>query len=279
MKRYVWPMAAVLLLAVAPCARAQSTDQWVGLMATAVEGVGQAAGEAVQGGSSLFVTATGHAKLPSPIADAFLLNIEGQSSSAVEASRKHDERLKAAREIAARFSIIIDIGTTGYSREVDQAAQRARNARVQAQIQAQGEARRAGATVPPVNFDQSDIPEAFVVRTGVRFHSADPTQLPAFLDALKAAGIDDMSGNLVGPRPPVLFGAAQVLGFGGLAEVDDAVWDRASQDAMARARRQAEVLAAASGRSVGEVRQIMLLTRQVEGEDVSVTVAARYSFK
>jgi len=278
MKRLVWPLATILLAA-SPAAHAQNTEQWAGLMATAVEGVGQAAGEAAEGGSSVFVTATGHAKLPSPIADAFLINIEGKSGSAVEASRKHDERLKAAREIAARFNIIMDFGSTSYVRETDQAAQQERTTRMQAQIQEQAEARRTGRAVQPLTFDQADLPEVFVVRTGVRFHAANPTQLPAFIDALKAAGIDDMSGNLVGPRPPVLFGAAQVLGFGGLADVDDAVWDRASQDAMARARRQAEVLAAASGRGVGDVKQIMLLTRAVEGEDVSVTVAARYSFK
>ena len=278
MKRLVWPVAAVLLAA-APAARAQNTQQWAGLMATAVEGVGQAAGEAAQAGSSVFVTATGHAKLPSPIADAFLTNIEGKSVSAVEASRKHDERLKAAREIAARFNITVDFGSTSYAREVDQAAQRERSAKVQAQIQEQAEARRTGRPVSPLNLDQSDLPEVFVVRTGVRFHAANAAQLPAFLDALSAAGVEDMSGNLVGPRPPSPFGASQVLGFGGLAEVDDVLWDRASQDAMARARRQAEVLAAASGRSLGEVKQIMLLTRTVEGEDVSVTIAARYGFK
>jgi Protein of unknown function (DUF541) len=278
MKRFAWPLAAVLLAA-APAAGAQSTDMWAGLLATGVEGIGHAAGEAAVGGSSVFVTATGHARLPSPIADAYLVNIEGKSGSAVEASRLHDEHMKTAQAIAARFGVVMDVGTTGFTREVDPAAQRSSNARRQAEFQAQFAARQAGKPVPPLAVDDIEDKQIFVVRTGVRFKAPSAAQLPPLLDALAAAGIDDATGNLAGLRQPNFLGASQILGFGGLADVDDAVWDRASQDAMARARRQAAVLAAASGREIGEVKQIMLLTRSVEGEDVSVTISARYGFK
>jgi hypothetical protein len=38
------------------------------------------------------------------------------------------------------------------------------------------------------------------------------------------------------------------------------------------------VLAAAAGRQLGDVKQILFLTRTIQGSDVSVTVAARFGF-
>jgi hypothetical protein len=262
-------------LGAAPAASAQNVNAYAGLMAAGVEGFGQTIGEAAVGGSSVFVTATGHAGLPAPIADAYLINIEGQSASAVEASKVHDDRLKTAQSIARQFNVAVDIGSTSFSREEDQLALMRRNARMQAQFQAQ---RNAGAVATPM-MDQPQEPErVFVVRTGVRFRASNAAQFPAFLDALKAAGVDNLSGNLGGPSALNMFRSSEVLGFGALAKVDEAIWDRASQDAMAAARRQAQVLAAASGREVGDVKQILFLTRSVEGDEVSVMVAARFGF-
>jgi len=273
MKRIIL-FGALFCLGAAPAAYAQDVSPYAALFAAGVEGFGQTIGEAAVGGSSVFVTATGHANLPAPLADAYLINIEGQSASAVEASKIHDQRVKTAESIAHQFNVTVDIGSTGFSREEDQAAILQRNARMQAQFQAQ----RNGAPITvPVGVDQEPV-RVFVVRTGVRFRASDAAQFPAFLDALKAAGVDNLSGNLGGPTMLNMFRSSEVLGFGALAKVDEAIWDRAGQDAMAAARRQAEVLAAASGRGVGEVKQILFLTRSVDGDQVSVTVAARFGF-
>ena len=264
----------------ASSAAAQDASQFGGLIAAGAEGLGQSLGESAVGGSSVFVSATGHAALPAPIADAYLINIEGQSASAVEASRLHDERLKTAQGIAARYNVSVELGATSFSREVDQQAQMRRNQRQQARFQAQLEAQRSGHPTPPAPAPDVDTePQwVFVARTGVRFSAANAAQLPAFLDALKAAGVDNLSGNLGSPAMGGLFHASEVLGFGSLAKVDEAVWDRASQDAIASARRQAAVLAGAAGRELGEARQILFLTRSVQGDQVTVTVAVRFGF-
>jgi len=267
---------AILCMGSASGAAAQDVGQIAGVMAAGVEGLGQSLGEAAMGGSSVFVTASGHAALPAPMADAYLINIEGQSSSAVEASRLHDERLKTAQAIAAHFNVAVDIGSTSFVREVDQAAQARRNEQMQAAMRAAAQAGHP-AVFPPDFGQPTDADRVFVVRTGVRFKASNIEQFPAFLDALKAAGVDNLSGNL---GVPVfnMFGSTEVLGFGRLAKVDDAVWDRAMQDAMASAHRQATVLASTSGRDLGEVRQILFLSRSVQGDEVNVTVAVRYGF-
>ncbi len=45
-----------------------------------------------------------------------------------------------------------------------------------------------------------------------------------------------------------------------------------------RLRHQAEALAAAGGRKLGEARQILQLNRAVQGDQAVVTVAARFGF-
>jgi len=42
------------------------------------------------------------------------------------------------------------------------------------------------------------------------------------------------------------------------------------------ARRQADVLASAAGRRVGDARQVLMIAKTVQAEDATVTVAVRY---
>jgi hypothetical protein len=262
--------AIVLAVATAGQAAAQDLSQFAGLMAAGTEGFGQSLGEAAVGGSSVFVTATGRAQLPAPLTDAYLINIEGRSPSAVQASKLRDDRLTAAREIAARFGVSVEVGTTAFSREVDSEIQQARNNKAMAE-------RLAHPGVPIVEPPMTDADRVFVARTGVKFRATDPHRIPAFLDALKAAGIDYLTSP-TGIVMPGLFGRTEVLGFGALDKIDDAIWDEASQKAIAAAQRQAQVLASAAGRQVGQVRQVLFLTRNVAGDTASVTVAARFAF-
>jgi hypothetical protein len=270
-------MKRVLILALAMAAglpraaSAQGVDQYAGMLAAGIEGVGQSIGEAEKGGSSVFVTASGQAQLPAPITEAYLVNIEAKSGSAVEAYRLREERLKTARAIAQKFNVSSEIGATTFSREVDAEAQSKRFIEQQAE-----RAAHPGVSVPNATADE--VNRVFVARTGVRFRSADPAQLPAFLDALKAAGIDNTSGTLGQSGNNILFNATQVLGFGKLTKIDDSIWDQADQAAIAAARRQAQVLASAAGRQLGEVRQILFLARRVHGAEASVTLAVRFGF-
>lgn len=269
MKSILGGVIAVGLLCAAP-ASAQDTTQFAGLLAAGTEGFGQSIGEAMVGGSSIFVTATGRAELPGPIADAYLVNIEGKSASAVEAARLRDQRLQVARDAAKRFGVDVEPGSASFSREVDQEAQAKRNAERMA-------AHAANPSSPMPDFSQEDAPRVFVARTGVRFRTSDPKRLPPFLDALTAAGVDSVSGTLGAGGLPFLR-SSEVLGFGSLEAVDPALWDKAERAAVAEARRQAELLAAAGGRPLGEVKQVMLLTRSLQGGAASVTIAARFSF-
>ena len=270
--RFTIAAATVTLLVGAPAlAAAQDVSGFAAPLAAAVEGFGQSVGEAAVGGSSIFVTATGRADLPAPLPDAYLINVEGRSASAVEAQRLRDGRLAAARAAAAQYGVSVEVGTTAFSREVDAAAQQRRRNQAAAE-------RLAHPGTPVAEVVPADDDRLFVARTGVRFRAADARRLPAFLDALKAAGVDSPSGSL-GLAAPGLFGrSTEVLGFGALETVDPAIWDRANQAAVAEARRQAQVLAQASGRGLGEVRQVLMLTRNLQGSAASVTLAVRFAF-
>jgi hypothetical protein len=263
-------LTVAMVFALGGQAAAQDPSQFAGLLAAGTEGLGQSLGEAAVGGSSVFVTATGRAKLPAPLTDAYLINIEGRSPSAVQASKLRDDRLTAAREIATRFGVSVEVGSTAFSREIDPEVQRARNNKEMAE-------RLAHPGVPIVEAPMTDADRVFVARTGVKFRAADPHRIPAFLDALKVAGIDYLT-TPTGLVLPGLFGRTEVLGFGTLDKIDDSIWDEASQKAIAAAQRQAQVLASAAGRQVGEVRQVLFLTRNVTGDTASVTIAARFAF-
>ena len=274
------PVAVIALAAamLATSAHAQDAGGFAGLMATAVEGVGQSLGEAATAGSSIFVTGKGYAHLPAPLTDAYFVNIEGKAASAVDAARIRDQRLDQLRAVSKRFGVDMEIGESAFSREVDTEAQ-------QSAIRKRNADRVAERTAHPgqivIDTTLPDASRVFIAKTGVRFKSPDAARLPAFLDALAAAGADQLSEGLGarGGMPNLFSAATEVLGFGSVQAVDAAIWDKASADAVANARHQAEVLAAASGRQVGEVRQILSLARGVEGDKASVTIAVRFAFR
>lgn len=61
--------------------------------------------------------------------------------------------------------------------------------------------------------------------------------------------------------------------------VDAAVWDRVSQQAVASARHEAQVLAKAAGREVGDAEQITVLSKGVQGNVASLNISIRYLLK
>jgi hypothetical protein len=125
-----------------------------------------------------------------------------------------------------------------------------------------------------------EAPKLFVARTGVRFKEPPAVRLPAFLDAIRAAGVDDIRTSLTA-TPPGLFGinaSSEVLGFGSVETIDDAIWNAASAAAIRNARGQAQALAMAAGRNLGEARQILVLAKAIQGGEAVVTIAVRFGF-
>jgi uncharacterized protein YggE len=263
-------MAAALALA-GGAAHAQDADGFASALAGSATVLGQAIGVGESGHPGVLVTGIGHAKLESPPASTFEVNVEGQSASAVQAAAIRDERLRRIREVAQRFGVELDVGESAFSMEVDTAAQAKR-------MQERATAIRAnpGIIVPMV--DNSDL-MVFVARTGLRFSQPSGEKMAAFLDALKAAGVEDLSTMLGGnPAMAMWRQTFQVLGFGSVGKVDDSIWDKASTDAMANARRQAQQLATAAGRQLGQVEQVVYMTRSQQGSDVTVAVSVRFAF-
>jgi hypothetical protein len=144
---------------------------------------------------------------------------------------------------------------------------------------------RPGEMTAPVAVKPAGPPAAesaapdFIARAAVGFRPSDPRQVPAFLDALAAAGIEvgaPAKGSSLAAIMATMIPSADSAGAG---SPDVGVWDRASANAIAEARRQASVLAAAAGRQVGEALQILLLTRNTQANEASVTVAVRFALK
>ena len=119
-----------------------------------------------------------------------------------------------------------------------------------------------------------------MARTGVRFKEPPVDRLPAFLDAVRAAGVDDIRTNPSGPTVglAILTQSQEVLGFGSVEKISDAIWNAAATDAIHNARNQAEALATASGRQLGEVRQVLFLTKAIQNGEAVVTIAVRFGF-
>ena len=65
----------------------------------------------------------------------------------------------------------------------------------------------------------------------------------------------------------------------GADAVDPAVWDRVGQGAVTQAMHEAEVLAKAAGRDVGDAEQITMLSKTVQGNAAVMTVSVRYLLK
>lgn len=234
-------------------AGAASAQDAVG-KATDAEGIGQGIGEAASGGQSVFVTATGREVLSEAV-DTYVTNIEGRSASAVDAVKMREDRLATAQALAQKFGIAIEPGLRTI--EGDTVMPPAHTA-----------------DAHPVRGARSALPQAtaaeagrvFVARSSVSFKALDTAQVPAFLDALTAAGMDaDVRLRLSAMNTA--------------ETVDDAVWDRASQKAVASALHEAQVLAKAAGREVGDAEQIMVLSKSMQGNGAIVTLSVRYMLR
>ena len=274
-----WLLAVSCLSAAAP-ASAQDLGGFAGVLATLTEGFGQTFAEAAGGGQSVFVTAHGKAKLPTPPTGAYFVNVDGEAVSAVEAARLREQKLSQLRAVSQKFGVEMQLGESRFSLETDSEAQQRRNRDLIAARVARANG-GAPANSPPIAIPPPEAPEKlFIARTGVRFNAPTAARLPEFLDAVRGAGVDDIRTSASGPAAGLLamVQSQEVLGFGSVDQVSDAVWDAAGREAMAAARAQAQTLAAAAGRSVGDAKQILLLSKSLKDGDAEVAVAVRFAF-
>lgn len=265
--------ALALLLATAASARAQSNDIGATL-AAAEEEIGQSVGQAAFAGPSVFVTATGRARLPAPLADAYYVSVKGESASAVQAVHERDQRIASILADARRLGIDAEIGDTNIALGVDPDEQNrlmdARTQRMQAALREH----------PGVPLSEPIIQPAklFMATTSLRFRSASSTSLATFMDVLHQAGVDEITRGSNLPSVPFIPQRSELMGFGSVATLDPAIWKAASEDAMRSAREQAQSLAQAAGRTLGSVRNVMVMTRSIEGGEVVEGLAVRFAF-
>ena len=262
--------AVALCLIGGGSARAQGAEDLGTLLAVMQEHFGQSMGEAVVGGQSIFVTAKGSAKLGAPAPRAYDLTADAQAPTAVQAAKLRDDKIEKLRAVAKRFSVQMTVGEGSY-------VTAGRFPLVRPVATAPGVA--PPVQTPPNTPLATPSTAQVTARAPVTFVRPPPAQMPAFIDALREAGIETLPDTSAPPNG--LAQLTQILGLGGAASsptVDQETWDRASAAAVQAARAQAEALAGPAGRRVGAVRQIMLLTRGVQGGEATVTVAARFGF-
>jgi len=273
---------AISVMMIAAClsagaVQAQQADKFASGLATAMEGLGQSLGQSAIAGDSLFVTATGRAPLPSGPRVWYTTTLEARDASAVAAAEARD-KLKGAIEAAARrFGVDIETQSSSFAIEPSLLAR--------AHVSPGLQPGFGGASAPPGLIlnrpgmsDQPQPEPKFVAKITLKFAPTHPERFAEFLDALRAAGADNLEGG-PGPTNPLnIFQNNTLLGAGSVDQVDEAVWDKASRAAVDAARHQAEVLAAASGRSLGETREVLALNRGVQGPDATVTLAVRFAF-
>ena len=272
-------VALTLTLAAAASASAQTTERMAGIFAAETDAMGSAVGQSLMGGETIFVYAQGRAKIPSaapaptPV-QAYQTMIEGKAPTAVEAARQRDAKVEAIRAAAARYGAEVKVvseifGIEGAARIPPVPAVSTATAR------GMGDYFQPAAPASPAK-PSADGARPFAVRTTLRITPAPHSDVPALLDAVHAAGSDDVHAeapfqNIVTSR------AMDLMGFGTTEKVDDAVWQAASTEAFRSAREQARTLAAAAGRELGAARQITYLARTVDGDNASITVAVRFA--
>lgn len=275
--RNVVAAAAALLLAASPAA----AQDIAGPLAAAVDQMGQGMAESMHGGPGIFVTAQGREPMPAAAGASMVLNIKGEGKTAAEAVAHRNAQLERVRSVANNFDVAIDVGATNYaiSEEVDWMAQAPAMT-----MDSHGDDGLEEAVEAPSAADEATMAmDAPTVRTvtatvQVKLERPNETRLPAFVDALVEAGVTDLDDSLNGLNLGQLQPFLALLGLDTANDPGEAVWNAATADGVARARAQAEAIAAASGRQLGPVRYVSVLMRSHDGEDALVSVAVRFGF-
>ena len=258
---------ASFALTVAASAKAQEAGNILGVIASQFQALGQGIGRGAAGGDDIYVYTVGKAPLDPALILAwqtrnpdFLMTAQGTSVKAVDAVRKREAVIERLRAAVTKLGGTIEISDATIAPEGFVAA---------SGLQFLGRTPAADAA-----DEKSGKPPQWVATADVKLISPSPEKLPELLDALRAAGVENLH-----PDPD----AANFLhryydswSYSATGKVDDATWNAANADAVRTATVQAKALASASGRELGPVSQITYLVRSTDGKQAFVAITARF---
>jgi hypothetical protein len=265
MKRIAAAAVAAVAIAASGAAGAQEAGNIAGVVATELGAFGQGIGRGASGSDDIYIHAQGRAKLPDALTaawqghtPAFVATAEGKAPSAVEAVRKRDAKIERLRAAAAKLGGEIQVGESTLVVEGNGG----------------GEPGGGGPMVDSATEAAPAKPAPFLAHATIRFVAPDPAKLPALLDALRAAGADDL-------RPDVDAGNYvrryyESWSYEATAKVDEATWAQAGADAVRAATVQARALAEGAHRDLGPVNQITYLIRTTDGKQAYVALVVRF---
>lgn len=271
MKSLAAAFAAAAALSFAPAAAAQDI---AGMLAATAEQIGQGLGESANAGAGVFVTAQGKAPLPNrAAAGAITLTVSGSGATAVEAARQRDEELAKVMAAARRFGVTAEPGKTTWG--IEQGYDYGDfDASIFAEEAAADALEDAAVAAPAAVEATSTITASISVTVG----RPDEARMPGFIDALSEAGVDSLDDSLNGLDLGQFGPFLSLIGLNFAEDPGEAVWNAATADAMRVARDQAQAVASASGRTLGQVRNVTFLMRSQDNEHALVSVAVRYAF-
>ena len=279
MNRIAAAVAAAALAAATPVA----AQDIAGPVAAAVDQFGQGMAESMTGGPGLFVTAQGEAPMPATASMPMTITIKGTGKTAVEAVADRNAQLERVRSVANRFDVAMDVGATNYAiaEEDAWAIAPAMAAAVDWEdTDPTAEAAADAVEVQMIGESGSEDADTRTVTASVvvKLDRPNESRLPEFVDALVDAGVsnldDSLNGLNFGPMTPFL----SLLGLDMARDPGEPVWNQATADGVRKARAQAEAIAEASGRRLGQVRYVSVLMRSHDGENALVSVAVRFGF-
>lgn len=281
MKRIAVALAAAML-----AAQPVAAQDLAGPVAAAIDQVGQGLGESMTGGPGVFVTAQGRAPMPAAAASRMSMSIKGEGKTAVEAVAARDATLERVRAAARRHGVEIEVGATNF--DIAETPDWVATADVtMPDFSGMGEdeaidaaADAAAATIDAAAMDDAPkMTRTVTASVQVTLQRPAEDRLPAFIDALAEAGVTDLSDSLYGLNLGQWQPFLALLGLDTANDPGEPVWNAATADGIARARAQAQAIADASGRRLGQVRYVSVLMRSHDGRDALVSVAVRFGFE
>lgn len=277
MKTVIAAVAAVLI--VTPAA----AQDFAGPVAAAVDQFGQGVAESMTGGPGVFVTAQGRAPLPHSNGLPLTLTIKGEGKTAAEAVADRNAQLERVRSAANNFDAAIEVGATTWGigdgedawASIDWDDEDA----ITAAAAADAAAAAADAAAAAVGEAAPAATRTITASVQVKIDRPNETRMPAFIDALVDAGVTDLDDSLNGVNLGAMQPFLSLLGLDTARDPGEEIWNAATADAVIRARAQAEAIAAASGRPLGQVRYVSVLMRSHDGENALVSVAVRFGLE
>ena len=279
MKITLAAIGAAATLALAPSVQAQDIT---GALAGALDQFGQSLGESASAGESIFVSAVGETLLPggAPMAQTVTLSIDGTGDTAVAAAKARDEIVAKVQAVARRFGVSAEVGKSTFAFgeawaeaaidwdafDFDSAADAAAAAAVDA-------------AAPPA--DLAEATRTFTASSEITIDRPADARMAGFVDALAEAGVPSFSESSLGfgeAGASALGMWASLLGTEMPADPGEGVWGAATADAIAKARTQAQQVATASGRPLGQVKNVTVFLRHQDGQKAYVTVSVRFGF-